>query len=140
MNQPIRRSSTLDWSLRLVAALILALAVPPKLTAAPDAVAMFTQLGAGSSGRIATAVFESIAVVLLIAPSTVVFGALLAAGLMTGALCAHFAVLGIAPGGDPSMFLMALAAFACAVALAWRRRRQIPLVAQFLRSSDLPAS
>ena len=124
--------ASLDRALRLVPALILLTAIPAKFVAAPEAVAVFGQLGAEPLGRIATGVFESIAVVLLLAPPTVVYGALLVAGLMTGAIGAHLTVLGLAPSGDPSMFLMAVAAFVCATTLLWRRRRQIPLVGQFL--------
>ena len=44
---------------------------------------------------------------------------LLAAGLMSGALLAHLTVLGVAPGGDPTLFVMALASFVAALALVY---------------------
>ena len=99
---------------------------------------VFTALGAEPFGRVATGGFESLAVLLLLLPPTVIYGGLLTMGLMTGAILAHLLVLGVAPGGDPSMFLMALAAFSVSVALVWRRRVEIPLLSQFVRSGETP--
>lgn len=140
MSEQQAKPPILDRALRLVAVLILGMAIPAKFTAGPVAVAMFTQLGAEPSGRVATGVFESLAVVLLVAPPMVVYGALLAVGLMTGAILSHLLVLGVAPGGDPSMFLMALTTFGCSVALVWRRRASIPVVSQFLHPGDTPTA
>ena len=140
MAAKIRNTGIIDWALRLVPAAILLMAVPGKFTADPAAVGLFTALDAEPFGRLATAGFESLAVLLLLLPPTVIFGALLAAGLMTGAIVAHIAVLGVAPGGDPSMFLMALVAFSSAMALAWRRKLEIPLVSQFVRSGQAPVA
>jgi hypothetical protein len=68
----------------------------------------------------------------------VVFGALLVAGLMSGAVLSHFVVLGVFLDGDPSMFMMALVGFAVGLVLAWRRRCEIPLLNQFVRSCQAP--
>jgi uncharacterized membrane protein YphA (DoxX/SURF4 family) len=134
------RSNSLDWALRLVPALILVAAIPAKFTAGQGAVDVFHQLGAEPYGRIATGIFESLAVLMLLLPPAVVYGALLTLGLMTGALLSHFMVLGVAPGGDPSMFLMASVAFLCALALSWRRRREIPVVSQFMDPDRAPTT
>lgn len=132
-------SRILDWALRLIPAAILAVALPAKFLADPGAVAMFTRLGAEPSGRLATGVFEAIAVLLLLLPGATIYGALLTGGLMSGAILSHLAVIGIAPDGDPSMFVMAATAFVTAGALAWRRRREIPLIGQLL-AADSPGS
>ena len=133
----LSKSELTDWALRLAPAAILAMAVPAKFIGDPGAVAVFTQLGAEPFGRLATAGFESLAVVLLLIPGLTIYGALLAAGLMSGAILSHLVVLGVAPGGDPSMFAMAVAAFLTAGALIWRRRREIPLIGQFGEASAL---
>lgn len=122
------RARILDWALRLIPAAIFASTLPAKFLGAPPAVALFTQLGAEPVGRFATGSLEATAVLLLLLPQTVVFGALLSLGLMTGAIFSHLTVLGLAPGGDPSLFIMALVAFAAASALGWRRRSSIPLL------------
>lgn len=132
----LTKSGMTDLGLRLVIAAILGLAIPGKFAGDPGAVAVFSQLGAEPLGRLATGVFESLAVLMLLIPGLVVFGAMLAAGLMSGALLAHLIVIGVAPGGDPSMFLMALAAFLAASALTWRRRREIPVIGQFGRRDE----
>jgi hypothetical protein len=140
MAAKIKNSGIVDWAFRLVPAAILALAVPAKFAADPGAVAIFTQLDAEPFGRIATGVFESAAVILLLLPATAIYGGLLAAGLMSGAILSHLAVIGLAPGGDPSMFTMAVVAFVTALALIWRRRVEIPLLSQFVRSGQAPVA
>ena len=138
MAMELTKSGMTDWGLRLVLVAILGLAVPAKFTADPGVVAVFTQLDAEPFGRLATGIFESVAVVLLLVPGLTVFGALLAAGLMSGALLAHLTTLGIAPGGDASMFSLAAAAFLAAAVLVWCRRREIPLIGQFGRTGEAP--
>lgn len=135
-----KSSRITDWALRLVPAAILLMAIPPKFTADPAAVALFSQLGGEPFGRVATGVFESLAVLMLLFPSTVIFGGLLVAGLMSGAILSHFVVLGISLDGDPSMFMMAIVAFSGGMALAWRRRCEIPLLNQFVRSCQAPTA
>lgn len=51
-------------------------------------------------GRIGTGAMELIAAVLLLIPRTTAIGALLAIGLMSGALFFHFTTLGIEVKGD----------------------------------------
>ena len=51
-------------------------------------------------GRIGTGAMELIAAVLLLIPRTTAIGALLATGLMSGALFFHFTTLGIEVKGD----------------------------------------
>jgi hypothetical protein len=63
-------------------------------------------------------------------PATVVWGALLALGLMVGAVLSHLTVLGIAVEGDPSLFAMAVVAMLGSVAVLALRRQQIPLLPQ----------
>jgi hypothetical protein len=47
---------------------------------------------------------------------------------MSGAILSHLAILGIVWDGDASLFTMALVAFAAGGAVAWLRRRELPLV------------
>jgi putative oxidoreductase len=135
-----KSSRITDWALRLVPVAILIMAIPPKFTADPGAVALFSQLGSEPFGRIGTGMYESLAVLLLLIPGTVVFGGLLLAGLMSGAILSHLVILGVFLDGDPSMFIMAVVALSSSLALVWRRRCEIPLLNQFVRSCQAPTA
>jgi putative oxidoreductase len=81
--------------LRLVAAIIMLQTLYFKFTAQPESVYIFSRVGIEPWGRIGTGVAELIAAVLLLVPATVVIGALMAAGMMLGALATHLFILGI---------------------------------------------
>lgn len=125
LDKSARRKS---WIAQIIVAVILGMAIPGKFTGDPIAISIFEQLGVEPFGRVAAGIFESLAVILVLVPATAVFGALLAVGLMIGAILSHLTVLGIAIDGDPSLFGMALVAFAASLALVWLRRRDIPLM------------
>jgi hypothetical protein len=118
----------ISWFGQIVAVAILGMALPGKFLADPAAVSIFQQLGAEPLGRLATGGFEAIALVLLLIPVTAVYGGLLTAGLMLGAILSHLVVLGVAPDGDPSMFVMAGVAFLAGAGVAWIRRCELPLI------------
>jgi uncharacterized membrane protein YphA (DoxX/SURF4 family) len=123
----------LDWTLRLVAAAILIQTLYFKFTAAPESVYIFTTLGLEPWGRIGSGIAELVASTLLIVPGTVVFGAVLALGIISGAIMSHLTQLGIEVQGDGgSLFGLALVVFACALALVVRRRAELPLVGERL--------
>jgi putative oxidoreductase len=86
--------------LRLVAAAIMLQTLYFKFTAQPESVYIFTQAGMEPWGRIGTGVVELIASVLLLIPRTVAYGAVLAIGLMIGAIGTHLFILGISVMGD----------------------------------------
>ena len=66
----------LSWSLRGIAAVILLQTLFFKFTAARESVYIFSTLGLEPWGRIGTGVVELIAAILLLAPSTVGYGAI----------------------------------------------------------------
>lgn len=86
--------------LRLVAAFIMLQTLYFKFTAQPESVYIFTEVGIEPWGRIGTGVAELIASILILIPSTIVLGALMALGLMLGALGTHLFILGIEVQGD----------------------------------------
>jgi hypothetical protein len=117
----------LSWAGQLVAAAILAQTLFFKFTAAPESVFIFTRLGVEPWGRLASGVVELGAVVLLLVPRTAALGALLALGVMSGAILAHLTRLGIAVQGDGGLlFALALVTWACAAGVLWLRRAQLP--------------
>ena len=115
------------WILQIVPAAILIWAAVPKLTGDPQSIQLFTQLGIEPTGRVVTGVLEMVAAILLLVPFSSSYGAILAAGLMTGAILAHATKIGLR-GDLLLMFLMALAVFACSTAVLFLRRRQLPFV------------
>ena len=103
--------------LRLIAAIIMLQTLYFKFTAHPESVHIFTNLGMEPWGRIGTGVMELVASILLLINRTVAWGALLAAGLMAGAIFFHLTKLGIYVNGDPVLFIYAVVVFVAAIIL-----------------------
>jgi uncharacterized membrane protein YphA (DoxX/SURF4 family) len=97
------------WILRLLAAVILLQTLFFKFTAAPESVYIFSTIGIEPWGRIGTGILELVASILILIPATTAFGALLAIGLMSGAIFFHFTKLGISVQNDGGqLFIYAL--------------------------------
>jgi putative oxidoreductase len=78
-------------------------------------------------GRIGVGVMELIASILIILPSTVWLGAVIALGLMGGAIMMHLTLLGIEVKGDGGqLFLYAVIVSVCAIIAFWLSRKSIP--------------
>jgi uncharacterized membrane protein YphA (DoxX/SURF4 family) len=119
----------LSWSCRIVAAIILLQTLFFKFTGAPESVYIFTRVGAEPWGRIGSGVVELIAAVLLVTPRFVWAGALLAIGVMIGALISHLTVLGIEVQGDNGLlFALSLIVLATSVVALFLHRSHIPVV------------
>jgi putative oxidoreductase len=115
-----------SWILRAAAAVILLQTLYFKFTGHPESVELFTKLGAEPWGRIGTGVIELIAGVLLLIPSTVFAGALLGAGLMSGAILSHLTVIGIQSKGDGGqLFMLAVIVLLCCLVLLILHRQQV---------------
>jgi len=120
-----------SWTLRLVAAVILLQTLFFKFTAAKESVYIFTTLGMEPWGRIGSGVAELIASILLLLPSTVVFGAVLSLGVIGGAIFFHLTKLGIAlPAVDDhgELFALAVVVFVCSLAVVLMHRQELPLI------------
>src|SRR5690349_1697763 len=89
-----------SWVLQLLAAGILLQTLFFKFSASEESVYIFTTVGAEPWGRIGSGVVELIAAILLLSPSTAALGALLAMGVMAGAIMSHLTILGIEVKGD----------------------------------------
>jgi hypothetical protein len=83
-------------------------------------------------GRIGSGVVELIAAILLLMPSTVTAGAVLAMGLMAGALVSHLTVLGIEVKDDGGLlFALAVTVLVSAAIVLVLRRAEIPVVGRY---------
>jgi len=126
-----------SWILRIAAAAILLQTLYFKFTGQPESVALFTTLGVEPWGRIGTGIMELIASLLLLLPSTVIIGAVMGTGIMTGAVLSHLAILGIESAGDGGqLFYLAISVLLCCAALLYLHRKEaLGLVQRFLKKS-----
>jgi hypothetical protein len=133
-----RTETILSWVLQIVVAVILFQTLFFKFTAAEESVYIFSTLGAEPWGRIASGVIELITVGLILYPPTAVLGALLAVGVISGALASH-ALLGLVVKNDGGLlFALALIVFVSSAAVVFLRRAEIPFVGErFVRVSAL---
>lgn len=123
----------LDWALRLVVAGILAQTLFFKFTAAPESVYIFSTLGLEPWGRIGSGVGELVAAILLVVPATAGVGAVVALGIIAGAIMSHLTVLGIEVQGDGGLlFGLACVVFAGSLALIALRRNELLRLAGML--------
>lgn len=130
-----KKLNFLSWSLRLIIAVLLLQTLFFKFTGAEESVYIFSQLGAEPWGRIGSGVIELIASVLILLPRTVVLGAILSLGTITGAILAHLTRLGIkltAVGDNGELFALAVIIFVAGAVLVFLHRRTIPVIGEKL--------
>jgi hypothetical protein len=141
MNNFSRAQFIVGWLLQLMIAGILLQTLFFKFTGAEESVYIFSALGRFVGvpgvepwGRIGSGVVELIASVLLLVPATASIGALIAMGVMGGAIVSHLLVLGIEVKGDGGLlFVLALTAFVGSAMVLILRRSQIPILSRFLQ-------
>jgi putative oxidoreductase len=127
----------LTWALQLVVAGILLQTLFFKFTGAAESVYIFSTLGIEPWGRYASGAAELIASVLLLIPGTAAFGALVAVGVISGAIISHLTVLGIEVQGDGGLlFALAVIVFISSLAILALRWRELPIVGTLLASSS----
>jgi uncharacterized membrane protein YphA (DoxX/SURF4 family) len=123
-----KNKNILAWGLRLVAAVIMLQTLFFKFTGAEESVYIFSTLGLEPWGRIGTGVMELIASILILVPKTTALGALLAIGIMGGAIFSHLFFLGISVQRDNGqLFVYALLVFLSALTLLYMYRHEIPI-------------
>jgi len=128
-----------SWCLRVIAAVILLQTLFFKFTGARESVYIFSTLGMEPWGRIGSGIAELIASVLLLLPSTVVYGALLSLGVISGAILSHLTKLGIAlPAVDDhgELFALALVVFFCSLGTVYLHRAEVPFAGALLSRSS----
>jgi hypothetical protein len=127
----------LSWIFRVTAAVILLQTLFFKFTGARESVYIFSAIGAEPWGRIGSGVMELIAAALLLYPRTAAIGAALSFAVMSGAIAAHLAVLGVAlpaVGDRGELFVLALITLLCSAGTLFLHRHQLPLLGATARS------
>jgi putative oxidoreductase len=129
MNSLTKTQKIITLLCRVVAAVILLQTLFFKFTAAPESVYIFTKVGLEPWGRIGSGVVELIAALLLFVPGYHWLGAIVAIGVLAGAIASHLTVLGIVVMDDGGLlFILALVTVACCAVVLFFERRSIPLV------------
>jgi putative oxidoreductase len=124
VSQQRGRNVTL-WVLQVLLAAFFVFASAPKLLGDPTAVQMFDVIGLGQWFRYLTGALELLGAIGLLIPRLAGLAALGLAGVMVGATITQAFVF-----AAPAMALMPLALVVVFLAIAWGRRRSIPLLAR----------
>lgn len=123
-----------SWCCRIVAAVILAQTLFFKFTGAEESIYIFSKVGLEPWGRYGSGMAELIATILLLTLRFAWAGALLALGVISGALVSHLTVLGIVVKDDGGLlFGLAITVFVTSAITAFLHRRQIPVVSQLFK-------
>ncbi|HXI20705.1 MAG TPA: hypothetical protein VNH46_06450 [Gemmatimonadales bacterium] len=121
------------WIAQIVAAVILLQTLFFKFTGAPESIYICTRLGMEPWGRYGTGTMELIASIMLLIPATAGIGAVLALGIISGAIFFHLTRLGIVVQNDGGLlFGLAVTVFLCSALVVWLRREQIPVVREYV--------
>jgi putative oxidoreductase len=127
-----------SWLCRLTATAILLQTLFFKFTGAPESVYIFTKVGLEPWGRYGSGVAELIAAVLLLTPRFAWAGALLALGVISGAIFSHLTVLGLVVQDDGGLlFALALAVFATSAATLFLHRHQVPFLPERFKTQKV---
>jgi hypothetical protein len=116
-----------SWILQILVALLLGSSAIAKLSGQAPAVMIFETLGMEPAGRHLIGGLELIAVLLLLVRFSAAWGAILAWGLMTGAIIAHSTHLGIT-GAMLPMTLAATFNWLASAAIIILRHHQVEFI------------
>lgn len=117
------------WILQCIAAAILLQTLCFKFTGAEESRYIFSRLGMEPWGRWCSGALELVAVVLLLHPRTAAIGALLAIGVISGAIMSRLTKLGIVVKNDGGLFfILGVVVFVTSAGVLAIRRFQIPLI------------
>ena len=123
----MKKLNVATWIARIIAAVILVQTLFFKFTASAESVYIFSTLGMEPFGRIGSGIAELIAALLILVPRTTLLGALLALGIIGGAILSHIFILGIEVENDGGLlFILALTVFVCCVFLVYQSKEKIP--------------
>jgi putative oxidoreductase len=123
MKEQSRAVTIIVWILQILAAGAFLSAGIPKLLGVPMMVDMFNQIGVGQWFRYVTGGIEVGSAFLLLLPGRALFGAILLACTMVGAILTHFLVLHTPPTGPVGLLILV-------IIIAWLRRDQIRVLSQ----------
>lgn len=119
--------------IRLIVAIILLQTLYFKFGGHPDSIYIFEKTGLGDAGRIGSGIAELIAAILILIPRTAWLGAILAVGIMAGAIFMHLTKLGIEINDDGgTLFGMGIIVFVLSIITLLINRKNIPIIGEKL--------
>ncbi len=119
----------ISWTLQALAAAILLQTLFFKFTGAKESRYIFSTLGLEPWGRIGSGVVELVAAMLLLSPRYAAVGAVMAMGVMCGAIISHLTKLGIVVQNDGGLlFTLAIVVLASSVGVLVLRRATVPVI------------
>ncbi|MFA6961847.1 MAG: DoxX family membrane protein [Opitutaceae bacterium] len=122
-----------SWIARVVVALILLQTLFFKFSGAPESVYIFETVGQEPWGRYGSGLVELIASILLFVPALVPVGAVIALGVISGAIFFHLTKLGIVVQDDGgTLFALAVVVWAGSALILWLHRRDLPVIGKKL--------
>jgi uncharacterized membrane protein YphA (DoxX/SURF4 family) len=118
----------------IIAALIMLQTLYFKFTASPESVYIFTTIGMEPYGRIGIGIGELIASILILIPAVSWLGAIIAMGLMSGAIFFHLTKLGLVVLDDGGqLFIYALVVLICSGIIVLINIKKIPVINRFVK-------
>lgn len=123
-----RNALILSWTLQLVVAGILFQTLFFKFTGAEESVYIFSTLGIEPWGRIASGIAELMVVVLILYPPTTAVGALLALGVISGALVSHTRLGLVVKDDGGLLFALAVIVFVASAVVVYLRRSELQVI------------
>ena len=124
-----KTTKIISWVTAGITAIILLQTLFFKFSGHEDAIHIFTTLGIEPVGRIGIGILELITGILLLMPRTRGMGAVLAIGLMLGAIAGHLGPLGIEVNGDGGqLFYMGIATLVLALITFVIHRKEVPII------------
>lgn len=138
MNTLSSKQKILSWVCRITAAVILVQTLFFKFTGAPESVYIFTKVGMEPWGRYGSGVVELIASILLLTCRFTWAGALLAMGVISGAIVFHLTVLGLVVQDDHGLlFGLAVTVWVTSAIVVWLHRDQIPYLPERFKTQKI---
>jgi hypothetical protein len=125
----------MSWALRLIVAVILVQTLFFKFTAAKESVYIFSTLGMEPWGSVGSGIFELVASILLLIPSTITLGAAMAMAATGSAILFHLFRLGIAltaVGDHGELFALAIVVTLCSAGILLLHRQELPLIGRMI--------
>jgi putative oxidoreductase len=123
------------WAARIIAAVIMVQTLYFKFTGAEESKYIFSTVGMEPWGRIGVGIFELIASVLLLISATAWIGAVVALGLMGGAIMMHLTILGVVVGNDHGqLFLYAVIVTICSLVVLLIDKEKVITVSRLIFS------
>jgi len=124
---------TFTFFLKVIVAAIFLQTLYFKFTGAPESVYIFETVGMEPWGRYSSGVVELLASIFLLIPRTTWLGAVLALGVICGAIFFHLTILGIEVMGDGGfLFILACVVFVSSLIILWKERKKIPIIGKGL--------